>query len=203
VLFIQNGDPAMVKVVNITTARRRKEFPLPVRNPKSVHGQFRHARLTSAGTLMVAHMDLAKVAEYDPEGKEIWSIPAEGGAWGITPLANGNFLIVDRSGVREVNRARESVWAWARTDLPDYRIANLQLAWRLPNGNTLINNWANQWKGRSTRPPLRCRRSSSRRRKRSSGRCDRGLTRTLVPRPPSRSLTDSDAPENVAFGDIK
>ena len=23
----------------------------------------------------------------------------------------------------------------------------LQLAWRLPNGNTLINNWANEWSG--------------------------------------------------------
>ena len=27
--------------------------------------------------------------------------------------------------------------------------ANLQQAWRLPNGNTVINNWVNEW---STKP---------------------------------------------------
>ena len=76
VLFIQNGDPAMLKVVNIVTGETRKQFPLPVRNPKSVHGQFRHARLTAAGTVMVAHMDLGKVCEYDSDGKELWSVAA-------------------------------------------------------------------------------------------------------------------------------
>ncbi|MDB5320794.1 MAG: hypothetical protein JWN40_2425 [Phycisphaerales bacterium] len=203
VLYVQNGDPAIVKVVNITTGATRKEFPLPVRNAKSVHGQFRHARLTSAGTLMVAHMDLAKVAEYDVEGKELWSIPAQGGAWGVTPLANGNFLIVDRTGVREVNRARESVWTWARTDLPDYRIANLQLAWRLPNGNTLINNWVNQWQGpidKATAPVQAVELTPDKKvvwALRSWADPDLGPATTI------QVLNDSDAPENVTFGDIK
>ena len=96
VLFIQNGDPALLKVVNIVTGETRKEFPLPVKNPKSVHGQFRHARLTSTGTLIVAHMDAGKVAEYDMSGKELWSFPAPG-AWGVTPLKNDNFLVIDRA----------------------------------------------------------------------------------------------------------
>jgi hypothetical protein len=26
-----------------------------------------------------------------------------------------------------------------------YRFANLQQAWRLPNGNTVVNNWVNEW----------------------------------------------------------
>ena len=103
VLFIQNGDPAMVKVVNITTGETRKEFPIPVRNPKSVHGQFRHARLTAAGTLLVAHMDFGKVCEYNADGKEVWSFPAEN-PWGVTPLKNGNVLITDRRGSREVTK---------------------------------------------------------------------------------------------------
>jgi outer membrane protein assembly factor BamB len=144
VLFIQNGDPATVKVVNIVTGETRKEFPLPVRSPKGVHGQFRHARLTSAGTLLVAHMDDAKVAEYDADGKQLWSTPAET-PWGVEPLKNGNVLITERRGTREVTRAGETVWSFTAADVPDYVLAQPQLAWRLPNGNTLINTWVNGW----------------------------------------------------------
>ncbi len=99
VLFIQNGDPATLRVVDISTNRTVREFPLPTGNPKSVHGHFRHARLTAAGTILVAHMDNKKVAEYDSNGKEIWSY------------------------------AIDSPWS----------------ASRLPNGNTLVNNWVNVW----------------------------------------------------------
>jgi outer membrane protein assembly factor BamB len=49
----------------------------------SVHAQFRHARLTENGTVLVAHMDLNKVVEYDADGKELWSFPAPG-AWGVS-----------------------------------------------------------------------------------------------------------------------
>jgi outer membrane protein assembly factor BamB len=146
VLFIQNGNPAVLKVVNIVTGETRTQFELPIGNPKSVHGQFRHARLTAAGTVVVAHMDLGKVVEYDSQGKEIWSIPAAG-AWGVTPLKNGNFLIVDRGGVREVNREKQTTWEIGRADLPEYKLSNLQLAWRLADGNTILNNWFNQWNG--------------------------------------------------------
>ena len=75
VLFVQNGDPAVVKVVNIASDRTIKEFAIPVKNPKGVHGQFRHARLTAGGTLMVAHMDLGKVSEYDAGGKDLAVVP--------------------------------------------------------------------------------------------------------------------------------
>ena len=144
ILFVQNGDPAVVKVVNIASGETVKEFAIPVKNPKGVHGQFRHARLTANGTLMVAHMDLGKVSEYDADGKEIRSFAAPG-AWGITPLKNGGFLVVDRSGVRELNRDFETTWTFAREDAVGYTMTNLQLAWRLPNGNTLINVWANEF----------------------------------------------------------
>ena len=146
ILFIQNGDPAVVKVVNIASGGTVKEFAIPVKNLKGVHGQFRHARLTANGTLMVAHMDLGKVSEYDADGKKIRSFAAPG-AWGITPLKNGGFLVVDRSGVREVSRDFETTWTFAREDANGYTLTNLQLAWRLPNGNTLINVWANEFNG--------------------------------------------------------
>ncbi len=144
VLYIQNGDPALLRVVNITTNTIEKEFTLATKQPVSVHGQFRHARLTPQGTLLVAHMDLGKVVEYDSTGKELWSFPAPG-AWGVEPLASGNILITDRLGVREITRRGETAWSWLPADSPDYHFTNLQLAHRLPNGNTIINNWVNEW----------------------------------------------------------
>jgi hypothetical protein len=144
VLFVQNGDPAFVRVVNLATGATEKQFTVPTKNPKSVHGHFRHARLTAAGTLMLAHMDLGVVNEYDADGKILRSIPAPG-AWGVTPLKDGNALIVDRAGVREVNPASQTVWSISPADFPDYKLPNLQLAWRLHNGNTVFNAWVNQW----------------------------------------------------------
>lgn len=143
VLYVQNGSPAMAKVVNIATGKTKLEFELPVKN-KSVHGQFRHARITADGKLLVAHMDSGKVCEYDAQGKETWTIPAPG-VWGVQPLKNGNVLITSRAGVREVTHDGKTVLMIAPSDLADYKLANLQLAWRLPNGNTVLNNWQNAW----------------------------------------------------------
>jgi outer membrane protein assembly factor BamB len=145
VLYIENGDPgAVLRVVNITTGAIEKELPLAVKQPVSVHGQFRHARLTAAGTLLVAHMDLNKVVEYDSNGKELWSFPALG-AWSANPLENGNVLITDRLGVREVTRRGDAVWSWTPANVPGYTFASLQQAWRLANGDTVLNNWVNEW----------------------------------------------------------
>ncbi|HEX9200524.1 MAG TPA: hypothetical protein VF865_13250 [Acidobacteriaceae bacterium] len=146
VLYIENADPnALLRVVNIRTGAIEKELPLEVKKPVSVHPQFRHARLTANGTLLVAHLDLNKVVEYDANGKELWSFPGEHGVWSANPLANGNVLITDGLGVREVTRRGDTVWSWSKADAPDYKFANLQNAWRLKNGNTVINNWVNEW----------------------------------------------------------
>jgi outer membrane protein assembly factor BamB len=146
VIFIQNGDPAKAVVVNKSSAAIEREFTLPVRNPHSIHPQFRRARLTSSGTLLVAHLDLGRVAEYDLNGKEIWSVEAPG-AWSATPLENGNVLIAagSRKYVREVDRNRRTVWEFTAADAPGYVLSDLQTAIRLPNGNTIINNWFNEW----------------------------------------------------------
>jgi len=147
VWFIQNGDPAKFMVVNKTTGQTERQFILPVKNPKGVHGQFRQARMTDAGTLLVAHMDSGRAVEYDLDGKALWSADVPG-IWSAKPLKNGNILATSNRGfVREINRQGETVWEWTRTDAPDYAIANLQTATRLPNGNTIINNWFNQWSG--------------------------------------------------------
>jgi Domain of unknown function (DUF362) len=148
VVFIQNGDPAKVAVLNKTTGKMEGEFVVPVKNPKGTHGHFRHARLTDAGTLLVAHMDLGRVCEYDVTGKVLWSMDVPGGIWSATPLKNGNFLLAGGAAVREVNRQKETVWQWTPADTPEFPMTNLQIAVRLPNGNTIINNWFNEWSGK-------------------------------------------------------
>jgi hypothetical protein len=153
VLYIQNGDPgAVLRVVNIVSGAVEKELPLKVKQPVSVHGQFRHARLTANGTLLVAHMDLNKVVEYDSNGNELWSFPGSG-PWSANPLANGNVLITDHVGVREVTRRGDAVWSWTPADAPGYKFASLQQAWRLPNGDTVINNWVNEWTNNEANAP--------------------------------------------------
>jgi hypothetical protein len=145
VLYIENGAPTgLLRVVNIRTNAIEKEFPLDVSQPPSTHGQFRHARLTPQGTVLVAHLGNHKVVEYDSDGHALWSFPAPN-PWSASQLPNGNFLITDKNGVREMTRHGETAWSWTPADTPDYKFASLQNAYRLKNGNTVINNWVNEW----------------------------------------------------------
>lgn len=156
VWFIRNGDPAKFIVMHKTSGNVEREFVLPVKNPKSIHGQFRHARLTAAGTVLVAHMDLGKAVEYDLDGKPLWTKEVPG-IWSATPLKNGNVMATSNRGfVREINRQGETVWEWTPADAPGYQMTSLQLATRLPSGNTVINNWFNQWSGQidPANPPV-------------------------------------------------
>lgn len=143
VLFVQNGKPAKVVVMEIPSLKILKEFPLPVSDKGSVHGQFRNARLTSKGTLLVSNMGLGYVSEYNSDGKEIdrWEIP---GPWSATEVGKaGNLLIVGKgSVVKEIDRRGNVVW---EKKLSDYGVTSPQKAVRLKNGNTLINNWYNEW----------------------------------------------------------
>jgi len=141
VMIIQNGDPAKMMLINTTTGKTEKEVVLTPGNPKSTHGQFRRARMTAAGTLLVAHMDNNKVAEYNMDGKEIWSI-AIPSPWAAVRLKNGNTLISSNKGfVREVNPKGETVWEFTQKDVPDIKLFSIQEADRLANGNTVITNW--------------------------------------------------------------
>ena len=202
ILYVQNGDPALVKVVNITTGKIRKEFPVPVRNPKGVHGQFRHARITPAGTLLIAHMDLDKVCEYDADGKEVWSY-AVANPWGVTPLKNGNVLITSRRDVREVTPSGETRVTFTPADAGEYKLTSLQQAWRLPNGNTLINSWFNEWNGQvdKTHPPIQAVEFTPD--KKVVWVLSSWTNPDLGPSTTIQILDAPQAPENVRFGEIK
>lgn len=142
VVFVQNGKPAKVVVMEIPSLRIVREFQVPVSEKGSVHGQFRNARLTSRGTLLIANMGLGCIHEYNSDGKELdrWDgfLP-----WSVQELPKGNMLITGRKGhIQEITRMGQTVWEINTTD---YGITQPQKTVRLKNGNHLINNWYNEW----------------------------------------------------------
>ena len=141
VLIMRNGNPAQALIINTANGKTEKEIPIPT-TVTGTHGQFRHIRMTPAGTLLVPHLGEGKVVEYDLEGKALWSVEAKS-PWSAVRLKNGNTLIAgDWSGyVREVNPKGETVWEITQKDIPNFKLFNLQTASRLANGNTVICNW--------------------------------------------------------------
>ena len=141
VLIMRNGNPAQAMIINTATGKTEKEIPIPT-TVTGTHGQFRHIRMTRAGTILVPHMSEGKVVEYDQEGREVWSVKAPS-VWSAVRLKNGNTLIAGdaKKYVREVNPKGETVWELTQADVPDIKLFNTQTANRLSNGNTVICNW--------------------------------------------------------------
>ena len=143
VLYIQNGLPPKLRVVNIRTGVTEVEHELPAKSltdPKTVHPQFRRVRYTAQGTYLVPFLQMNQVVEYDKDFREIWryEIPTP---WAAVRLKNGHTLITDEKDklTREVNAKGETVWELKPEDVPaEYRFINTQTCTRLANGNTII-----------------------------------------------------------------
>ncbi|QJE97924.1 hypothetical protein [Luteolibacter luteus] len=203
VIYVQNGNPAWVRVVNFKTGETKNEFQVPTGNPKGVHGQFRHGRLSSRGTLLLAHMDMGKVSEYDASGKELRSWSSDR-PWGVAPLKNGNILVTERAAIRELTLdGKEVSVIRPSVDAPEFDLNSLQLAWRLSNGNTLVNNWFNEWSGEvdRTKPPVQAVEFTPDKKivwvLRSWEKPDLGPSTTI------QILDHAEPLENVGFGSIR
>jgi hypothetical protein len=140
VLIMRNGNPAQAMIIDTATGKIEKEIPIPT-TVKGTHGQFRHIRMTPAGTILVPHMSEGKVVEYDLDGKEVWSAKAQS-AWSAVRLKSGNTLIAGdaKRYVREIDPKGETVWELTQADVT-FKLGNLQTANRLANGNTVICSW--------------------------------------------------------------
>jgi hypothetical protein len=141
VLIMRNGNPAEAMIINTATGKVEKEIPIPT-TVTGTHGQFRHIRMTKAGTLLVPHMSEGKVVEYDLDGNVLWSVAAKS-PWQAIRLDNGDTLIAGDASryAREVNPKGETVWEFTQADVPNYRLGNIQTADRLENGNMIITSW--------------------------------------------------------------
>jgi hypothetical protein len=141
VLIMRNGNPAQAMIFNTATNKVVKEIPIPT-TVKGTHGQFRHIRMLKSGNLLVPHLSEGKVVEYTLDGKEVWSVAAKS-PWSAMRLRNGNTLIAgDAAGyAREVNQKGETVWELTQSDVPEIKVFNIQTAYRLANGNTVLCNW--------------------------------------------------------------
>ncbi len=143
VVFVQNGKPAKAVVMEIPACHIVREFELPVTPRGSVHGQFRNARLSSRGTLLVANMAMGCIHEFTSKGQEVdrWTgfLP-----WSVQEMPKtGNLLITGRKGhLQEINHQGKTVWELNTTN---YSVTQPQKTVRLKNGGHLINNWYNEW----------------------------------------------------------
>jgi hypothetical protein len=152
VVFIQNGLPPKLMVVNIKTKAVEVDHALPAKSltdPKTVHPQFRRVRYTAKGTYLVPFLTMGKVVEYDKNFNEVWTYEIKS-PWAAIRLKNGNTLITDESDkmTREVNSKGETVWELKPEDLPvEYRFINTQTCTRLANGNTIICSRGGSGKG--------------------------------------------------------
>ncbi len=150
VLFVANGQPPKLMVVNIKTKAVEVEHDLPFDAAKPVHPQFRRIRYTAQGTYLVPFLNMNKVVEYDKDFKELWSYDIRT-PWAAIRLKNGNTLITDEGDklTREVNAKGETVWEFKVADLPEaYRFAVApQSCTRLANGNTIFCSRGSGGKG--------------------------------------------------------
>jgi len=157
VLLAQNGAPTKLFLINTVSGKLEKELALPTAYPERPHGQVRRAHLTIAGTFLVGLAQEHRVAEFDADGKEVWSFTApdtwEAGprprnganlsAWDAVRLKNGNTLLSgDEYGyVLEVDSKGKTVWELGKNEIPGYPLDVVQEIGRLANGNTVIANW--------------------------------------------------------------
>ena len=143
VMLVQNGPQPKAIFFDVRSNTVLREQPLPVANPAKPHNQFRSARYTKAGTILAAHMDWNKVAEYDSTGKVIWQV-AVLSPWTALRLPNGNTLVSSNNGfVKEFTPAGDVVWQYDKTDAAKagIQLFNVQGINRLANGNTVLSNW--------------------------------------------------------------
>lgn len=154
VMFVMNGLPPKLMVVNIKTGKVEVEHELDYKktaDPNGIHGQFRRARVTAQGTYLVSYLTMGKVVEYDKSFKEIWRCEINS-PWAAIRLKNGNTLITNEKDwlTREVNTKGETVWEFnCKTDLPtQYQFNSApQSCTRLANGNTIFASRGKQSKG--------------------------------------------------------
>ena len=151
VLFVENGLPPKLRVVNIKTGKMEVEHDLDYiqpADPRTIHPQFRRVRMTAEGHYLAPYLNMHKVVEYDKDFNVVWTfstndVPAgmKFSPWTAVRLKNGNTLITDEAdrAQLEVSPEKKIVWQLVPDDLPEpWRYFNTQTCTRLADGNTIV-----------------------------------------------------------------
>jgi len=154
VMFVVNGMPPKLMIVNTKTGKIEVEHNIPYDGPpeqNDIHAQFRRVRITAKGTYLVSYLLKNRVVEYDKNFKERWSYNISS-PWAAIRLKSGNTLITNEKEwlTREVNTKGETVWEFnCKTDLPaPYQFTSApQSCTRLANGNTILTSRGKQGTG--------------------------------------------------------
>ena len=154
-MVVESGPARIIEVDRDGVIRRQVQ--LVVDHP-STHSDTRNARMTGAGTYLVAHERDGVVREYDADGRVVWEFDVpllcgerRGGhgaeacgdqVYSAVRLANGNTLIGTGNGhsVLEVTPGKEIVWKLDQHDLPGITLAWVTQVSRKENGNTVLVN---------------------------------------------------------------
>jgi len=113
------------------------------------HSYMRNARVLTNGHYLVSHYLGRRVAEYDAEGKEVWTAKMTTGVHSAVRLPNGNTMVAltdgGPTGLREISPSGEIVWSLTADSIRTrYMASPLKFAAGfqvLPNGNILLSNW--------------------------------------------------------------
>ncbi len=143
VLFIQNGLPPLLKVIDISNGHVDVSHALPCKSltdQGSVHAQFRRVRYTANGHYLIPFLEMDQVIEYDKNFNQVWSYHVKS-PWAAVRLKNGHTLITDEQDVDtlEVDSQGRTVWDLKHGDIPEqYWFGECQSCTRLSNGNTIF-----------------------------------------------------------------
>ena len=147
VLFILNGLPPKLIVMNIKTSREVNTICLPrPDNGPSTRSSGGSATPRRAPTSSLPGMGKVVSRQKFQRSLEL----RDQSPWAAIRLKNGNTLITDEKDklTREVNAKGETVWELKPDDLPEsYRYLNTQTCTRLANGNTIICSRGGNGKG--------------------------------------------------------
>ena len=144
--------PTKLIVREIKSWKIIRELDIPYNGCKR-HNLNRSCRLTPWGTFIFASMEQDDAIEIDSNGKVVKRTHMNG-LWGVEVLPNGNLLLTGNNEAAEFDRNGNKVWNYKWGDDPNIKndpayLGNntgkfhldVQKAYRLPDGVTVINNW--------------------------------------------------------------
>lgn len=106
----------------------------------------RNARKLDNGNYLVAHYGGQTVKEYNPDGKEIWSIDVPGGPHSVIRLPNGNTLVAvadmtQNPRIAEFDKKGNCIWEFSNKDIEGSPLKFLGGMQYFEDGRILFTNW--------------------------------------------------------------